>query len=224
LSGNSEILAIVLGWQGNTYTLCYRQPQRAIALFNDVLPFLNGDTSQLTRSAVYSNLSVAHAQDKDETNAKENEKKARDYGEQARMTMPQHPELEPYHQYNYFGQSELDQMEGIAYLYLSRKSQNSDYALIAYNAFDKATKQALDQGYLSGSLIKKADAARAMGVMDHFVDCLRDGLVSAVEINSKRRISEAHDVVRRIPDQWQKETAIQGLQKDISRALIVARR
>lgn len=139
--------------------------------------------------------------------------------------MPKHPELDPlYHCIN-FGQSELDQQEGKMYLHLAEKLPNSSYAQLAYDAFDKSTsKQAMNQGYFSGSLIKKADAARTLGDMDGFVKALTDGFHIAVGIDSIRRISEADDVMGGIPDAWQKETAVQELQKDISHALIVARR
>jgi transcriptional regulator with XRE-family HTH domain len=222
LSGSQDILAIAQGWQGNTYTFCYCQPQRAIPIFNNVLANFNREMSKLTRSALYSNLSIAHAQHKDEKKAKNHEKLARDYAELARTTMPEHPELEPYHQCNYFGPSELDQMEGMTFLHLSKILPQHGYAQMAYDAFDKATsKQALDEGYLSGSLIKKADAACALGVLDHFIECLRRGLVIASKIGSLRRLSETHDVLSHIPEKWLKEAAIKNLQQDLAQVKLV---
>jgi hypothetical protein len=102
---------------------------------------------------------------------------------------------------------------------------NSDYAQLAHDALEKSTNlQAMSRDSLVGFLVKKADAARAIGAMDHFVDCLKGGLATALEINSKRRVSEAHDVMSRIPEKWQRETSVQDLQKDISHAIVVARR
>jgi transcriptional regulator with XRE-family HTH domain len=218
LSGDRNLHILALDWHGSTYTVCYRRPQRAIAIFSEMLPCLNSDTSQLTQSAIYGNLSVAHAQNG-------NENQARDYMEMAHTAMPKYPELDPIYQCAQWNHQALNALVGKAYLHLAEHLPNSDYAQLAHDALEKSTNlQAVSRDSLVGFLVKKADAARAIGAMDHFVDCLRDGLVTALEINSKRRVSEAHDVMNRIPDDWQHETSVQNLQKDISQALIVARR
>jgi transcriptional regulator with XRE-family HTH domain len=219
ISGNARLYTTALHWQGNTYVYCYRQPKTAIPIFNNALTH-TGDDALLSRSGIYSLLSISYAQDNTQANY---ETKAREYAESAHMAMPTHPELDPFYQCIQFGQAELDQQEGKMYLHLAESSPNSDYAQRAYDAFEQSTsKQAMNQGYLSGSLIKKADAARALGDMDEFVEVLTKGFRIGVEIDSIRRLSEAHDVLRRMPGKWQKETAVQNLQKDISQAIIVA--
>src|SRR5436305_5816209 len=189
LSGNRDILTTALGWQGNTYTLCYRQPQRAIPILSDTLSGLNSDTSQLTRSAMYSNLSIAHAQVGDEA-------KARDYIEMAHVSMPTHPKLDPFYPCIRWNHSELEAREGKVYLYLAEHFPDSSYAEKAYEAFKQSTnKQAISKSILGATLIDKADAARAMGKMDHCVDGLREGLDIGVEIKHIRRIIEADEVM-----------------------------
>jgi hypothetical protein len=221
LSGNVRLYTTALHWQGNTYVYCYRQPQTAIPIFNNALTHI-GDDALLSRSGICSLLSIAYAQEKTQDNY---ETKAREYAELARMTMPKHPELDPFYHCINFGQSELDQQEGKMYLHLAEKLPNRSYAQLAYDAFDKSTsKQALNQGYRGGALIKKADAARALGDMREFVTCMEEGLHIAIEIDSKRRISEADDIMGYIPEKWQRETAVQELQKDISHAIVIARR
>ena len=223
LSGNRGILATALDWQGNTYTLCYRQPQTAIPILNDALSVLNNE-SPLVKSGIYSNLSIAHAQEGDETEALK-------YAGMAISVMPTHSELDPFYQCIQFGPSELDQLEGKTYLCLAGHFPNSCYAELAYYTFEKSTSNPMNQGYLSGSLIKKADAARAFGDMGECVTCLSDGFHTAVEADSIRRINEARDVISNMPQEWKQETAVQKLQKEIihaikerSQAIIIARR
>ena len=81
LSGNYMLLAVALDWQGNTYTNFYHQPQTAIHHLNDALSKLNSESSSLIRSAIYSDLSNAYAQEGDED-------EARKYVELAHMVMP----------------------------------------------------------------------------------------------------------------------------------------
>jgi transcriptional regulator with XRE-family HTH domain len=221
LSGERNLRATALSWQGNTFIYCYRQPQTAIPILTDALIGLDTDAS-LLKSAIYSDLSIAHAQD---TTQEKYEAKARDYAELAHLTIPSHPELDPLYQCINLGQSELDQAEGKMYLYLAAQFPTSDYARKAYDTFAaSADKKALNRGYSGALLIKKADAARALGELRDFVTCLSEGLLIAIETDNKNRISEAHDVLHRIPQQWHRETAIRTLQKEVTQAIIVARR
>jgi hypothetical protein len=222
LSGDRNLHAIAQYWLGNTFTYCYHQPQRAISLLNDTLSGLDSDTS-LIRCAIYSELSFAHAQDNNNTNFRHNEKLSQDYMEKARSTMPKYPELDPFYRSIDMGLSELDQIEGKVYLYLAEHFSDGGCAKRAYTTFERSSsKPALSQSYQSGLLTKKADAARALGDMDECVTCLTNGLRIGVEIGNLKRISEAHDVMHRMPEAWQRETTIQELQKDISHAIVVA--
>ena len=217
LSGNHTVLAVALDWQGSTYIYCYRDPQRAIALFDDALMHL-GSNDLLNRSSIYINLSVAYAQKGDEIQALK-------YANMARKAMPTHPELDPFYPWLGIGPSELDQFEGKMHLHLAEYFPKSDYAQLAYDVCKKSiSKQATDKDYPCGSLIKKADAARALGNMNGFVEDLTKGFRIGVEIDSIRRLNEALAVIGRIPEKWQKENSIQNLHKDISHALIVVRR
>src|SRR5437763_14485567 len=98
LSGNHTVLAVTLDWQGSTYVYCYRDPQRAIALFNDALTHL-GNNDLLNRSSICISLSVAYAQKGDEI-------QARKYAEMARKAMPTYPELDPFYPWLGVGPSE----------------------------------------------------------------------------------------------------------------------
>ena len=109
------------------------------------------------------------------------------------------------------------------YLHLAEHFPKSEYAQLAYDALVAYTgKQAIDRDSLSASLIKKADAARALGDMRGCITCLTDGFRIGVELDCLRRLIDASDVMERVP--WKQEKAVQELQKDISQALIVARR
>jgi hypothetical protein len=222
LSGDRYIHTVALEWQGGTYTSCYHQPQRAIPIFEQAFSGLDSD-AWLSKAHISISLAMAHAQDKDETKAKENETKARDYIEMARLAMPKHPELDAFFPHIGLGHSELDQFEGLVYLYLAERFPKSGYARQAYDAFDKSTsKQAKNHAYLSQALIRKADAARVLGDMKEFVKCWTKGFLIAVETNSMKRLSHAHDAMQHIPQAWQKESSIQSLQKDLSQVIVVA--
>ena len=223
-SEDSGILATALEWQGGTYVYCYHSPQKAIPTLEQALSCI-GDNALLSRSGIYIDLSIAHAQDKNENNARENEKKARDYAELARMTMPEYPELDPLYPCIQYGHSELNQLEGKMYLHLAERFPHSDYAKKACDAFEQSmSKQAMNKAYIGQALIHKADAASRLGDMRECVACLKDGFRIAVEIGNIKRLNQAYDVMGRIPPNWKRETAVQNLQKDLSQALIIARR
>jgi hypothetical protein len=185
---------------------------------NDALTHLGGGAS-VVRSLIYSNLSLAYAQDNTQD---DHETKAREYAELAHMTMPAHPELDPlYQSFLRWDHSVLDSLEGKAYLHLAGHFPDSDYAQKAYTVIDVPTSNPTHSGVRGGALIKKADAARALGDMREFVAFLEEGLSIS---GSKRRVSEAHAVMGRIPEIWQRETSVQKLQEELSHAIVVARR
>jgi hypothetical protein len=146
------------------------------------------------------------------------------YAEMAVSAMPTCPESDHLYQCIQFGQSELDQLVGITYTYLAGHFPDSDYAQLAYNIFEQSMhKQAMNQGYLGGSLIRRADAARALGDMYGFVEDMTEGFHIGDEIESLRLLILANNVMGEIPPEWKQEKSVQNLQKAITHA-IVARR
>jgi hypothetical protein len=225
VSGNPFALATALDWHGSTFTYCYRQPLRAIALFNEALKVLGGD-ALLNRSSLYSGLSIAYAQIKDKTNAKENERLALHYAKLARDTMPTYPELDPFYQYIRMGTAELDQFLGRAYLFLAELFPRSNYGKLAYKLFsDSLEKQAMAVGYRGQALIRKADAAIAQNEMKEFEESLRSGFDIAARNSHQGHLNMIREVLSRLPSSWQGETSIQTLQEDISQVpVVIARR
>ena len=210
LSGNTRLQATAMTWQGDTFTYCYRQPQRAIPIFTNALQIVEND-ARLNRSHLLIDLSIAHAQrgNKDETV---------EFARQAQILMPEHPELDPFYQIlDMGGQSELDQFEGKAYLFLSE--QFAEYAELAYNSFGKSIdNQASHQGYRCQAHIYKADATIILDSLPKFVEHFTEGLGIAVDLDSKGNLTKAHDVLSRIPERWQNETPILKLKKDLALA------
>jgi tetratricopeptide (TPR) repeat protein len=205
-SRDDNLHAMALGWHGDTYKHCYRQPETAIAIFNDALKC--GDTiSSLNKSDIYMGLASAYAQGK-------NAKLARKYAEFAQMTMPDSPEQDPFYRCISMGQSELDQREGRIYLNLEEYFPKKGYAQKAYDAFLKSTsKQAMSVGDRGMALIYAADAARAIGKLDEYLKCLGEGLTIAIQINSKKRKDEARKVLNKVPDKWKHEQRYKKLVK-----------
>ncbi len=217
LSSNRDMLVSALFWQGGTYIYCYRQPETAIPILNNALAHLGSD-ALLSRSAICTDLSIAYAQQGDEIGAMK-------HAEMARNAMSQASELDPLRQCIMRGPAELDQLVGKVCLYLAEYFPDSDYAQLAYNAFDESmSKQAMNQALLGQTYIRKADAARALGYMDECVTCLTEGFHIGDEIKSLKRLMEASDVISNMSDAWKKETSVQDLQKDITHVIIVVRR
>jgi DNA-binding XRE family transcriptional regulator len=215
LSGNQDFVIAALGWQGNTYTGCYHQPQTAIRVLSDALIGLNSDVSPVNRSTTYIELAVAYAQDDNETEAEK-------YVALARMAMPTHPELDPFFRWIRIGQPELDEKEGRIHLCLAGQTYSRNHAQLAFDAFEKSiSKQTRSQGNRGRALTRKAEAACALGDMRTFVESLEQGLHIAIQIDSKQQISQASDVISRVPPEWQRETSVQKLQGELNRALVV---
>jgi DNA-binding XRE family transcriptional regulator len=215
LSGSPSLLAASQFWQGDTYTYCLNQPKDAIALFESALEGLSSE-AQLSKSAIYIDLAIAHAQDQDGSQVRANAKKARDYVDLARKTMPKNPELDALYHTVSLGHSELNQHEGRVNLYLAQKSCSRKLAQKAYNLFNTSlNEQAHSLGFRCQALIRKADASISMDEMGEFETSLRSALDI---IKSRKRFSEIDDVVSRIPEKWRNETLVQRLHSDINKA------
>ena len=212
LSGSNAILALALDWQGNTYTICCHQPQNAIPILHDALSYLDDPLSS-TRSGIYSNLSIAYAQEGDEG-------ESRKYAELAHMVMPEYPELDPFHRCVRWNHSALNDLIGVAHLALAGHFPDSDYAQLAYNAFDEAVnRETISKSTLGGTLTRRADAACALGDMKGCVEDLTEGLCIAVKFDSLNHITKAANVISRVPPEWKQETSVQKLQKEITHAI-----
>jgi transcriptional regulator with XRE-family HTH domain/tetratricopeptide (TPR) repeat protein len=234
LSGNRGLLALALDWQANTYTVCCREPQTAIPILNNALSSLDNEMLRagkdiqqrersreyppsLVRSAIYSDLSIAYAQEGDEIEAMK-------YVELAYSAMPDYPELDPIYRCAQWNHQALNVLVGNASLHLAEKLHNDEYAQQANKAYEQAAiLQTANPSVKCMMFIRQADAARLLDEMNHFIRCLTEGLEIGVKSNSIRSITEASDVMGHIPSKWQRETAIQKLQKEITHA-IAARR
>jgi transcriptional regulator with XRE-family HTH domain len=211
INGSPSLLSAAQFWYGDTYTYCLNQPQEAIAIFNDALVGLSSE-AQLSRSAIYIDLAIAHAQDQNESRTKANAKKARDYVDLARATMPSNPELDALSPL-LIDHSWLDQLEGKVNLYLAQRSRNRKSAQKAFDLFDNSiAKQPNSVGLQAQALTRRADAAILLGDMQGFETSLRSALAI---IKSQHRFNDVNDVLSRLPRKWQRETAIQTLRKDI---------
>jgi hypothetical protein len=166
----------------------------------------NVDENERLNGRIYSDLAIAHAQDKDPKNAKVNEKNARDYMVMARDAIQ--------------SDALLDDHEGMAYLYLAENHSNRSYALLSRDLFEKSIRATTSKGYLVQVLIRKANVARLLGDMKECVTCLTKGyeLTSTAD-----KLTQINDVLHRIPESWQREMAITDLRGEVSRALEMAR-
>jgi len=217
LSGNWDIVTIAHNWQGNTYTYCYYRPKKAIRIFNNALSDLNREEriqeiSPLSRSDLYIQLAIAHAQDG-------NEAEALKYIALARMAMPDNPQLDPFYRCIRTGSAELDEFEGRTRLFLAKHLPKSNHAETAHEIFKKSIDKHPRRGNLGKALTRRADAARAMGDMEGCVKDLTDGLIIAVEIKSLKQMSEVDDVLGRVLPEWKQEKSVQKLQKEVAHAI-----
>ena len=218
LSDNRALLAMAMAWQGMHYVKFIHQPGRAIPIFSTALSILGNDSS-LVESTLCIDLSLAYSQDDTQ---EDYETKARDHIERAYIAMPLHPEFDPLYQFARMGVSELEQAHGKVLLNLAKHLPNSNYALLAHDAFNNAmSKESMHVRYRIQVLTRRADSLRVLGQMDGMVTSLEQGLALP---NSKQTLSDIGDVLNNIPPKWKNETPVKKLQKDLTQALITARR
>lgn len=204
MSGNKLIHAVALAYLGYHYWAYVPDSGKAISAFNDGLKCI-GSSESLQRSVFFVGLAGAYAQMGDE-------KQARDYVEQAREAMPKHPEQDPYYTLIDIGPQELCQYEGRVFLALDEHYSDQGHARTAYNAFVQGSDlQAISDRTQSETLIQRADAARGIGELHHFLECLEQGIRIAFQIGSKKRINEAVTVLHKAPEAWHKEQKYQDL-------------
>ena len=206
MSGNRRLLAIALNNQGNTYTHHLPDTKRAISLYEEGISILDRN-ALLNRARLSMGLASAYALDGDGNRVIELTK-------QARAIMPKRPELDPFYQLVDFGLSDLDRVEGRAYLYLAGQISNKDYADKAYKAFlQGASKRATSNRSWSQTLIHLADASLFLDDFHKFVECLEQGIGIANEIDSQIRKHEASIVLGKAPEKWRSERKYQGIVK-----------
>ena len=216
ITGDPHIRITAMLYQAYTYVfMSPPRPSKAIPIFLEALRLVDSQAC-LLQSDAYSGLANAYAQDNDQDAALE-------ALSQAEALMPKYPEQDQSFLYADHGWPEFYLWKSRAYLNLTGFS--TDYFQQAYDVFmlpDNSSGATTRSASMIAIL--QADAARGLGHMDHFIELLERGMFLAIEIDSQQRINEAHDVMGRIPTKWQKETAIQNLQKELSHAIVVARR
>jgi transcriptional regulator with XRE-family HTH domain len=205
MSGDADIHALALGWHGDTYKHCLFQPKTAQAVLKDALKC--GDISPLNKAAIFSDLALAYALDR-------NQKKARDYLELAQMTMPTYPELDPLYQCIGTGQAEIDQQKGRVYLILAGYFPKERYAQDAYDtSLESLSKPSLSLRHRLTILLQMANAARGIGKFDDFIKALKEGIPIAFQIDSKKSKDAALKTLGNAPDAWKREQRYENLGK-----------
>ena len=208
LSGNDNLYILALGGHGITYTDCYQQPGQAIAILQKATPLFDS-TSPLNQTDISTGLAIACALDKDETNA-------RNYIEQARVAMPENPQLDPLYRIIELEHSELAQREGQIYLILAKKfrSQKAEYGKLAYDALVSAMNQLPPSMRYQGKvLINKADAARLIGNIDDHFNSLQEGANIAFQVGSEKQKTKALYVLNNTPRSWRTDARYIELRK-----------
>jgi transcriptional regulator with XRE-family HTH domain len=193
-----------------------RRLEKAVKLFTEALRLIGGETS-LLHADIHVSLAVTHALDGNST-------ETLSALDQAETILATNPQRTPSFLYGEHGLPEFAVEKGKAYLCLASHCSDNNYYQWAYDVFSSPDNVQVSTRRACENTILQADAARGLGDMGHFVELLERGLQYAIQLNSQKRISEAHDVINRIPTSWQKETPAQKLQGEISRTLVVARR
>lgn len=215
LADNPTILAITQSWQANTYNGFFHQPQRAVPILLKALS--NTNDSELLRSSIYSDLSMSYAQWSTE---KGFESEALKYSALAYNTFPTLPTLDPYYSQIAMSESELRHFDGWMHLHLSKSIPNSKHAQIAYDTFNEASsKKTMNLHYSCNLLIKNADVASSLGYKDECINYSTQAFTIATDVSSIKKLNDLNTVVRNVPKEWKKETAIQDLQQEINKTL-----
>jgi len=213
LSSDPTLVALANFWYGDTYVYCYHKPEQAIPLLNAAMQNTNKGTSPLVRSQVAINLAIANGQAGDEKGVLENIQIAYD-------SIPTTPEQDPYWNYTRIGRTEIQQMEGKAYIELARNMPS--YGQTAYDKMSTSLQSVPStKGYHIQALTRKAEASKVVGDLKTLVVALYESLGMATNYN---RLAQIHEVAFNVPDQWIKEQSVQKLQKDVSHALMIVQR
>ncbi len=214
LSGDSRMLAAALMYLGYTYSYCCRPllPEKALPLFLEALSVL-GDEDSLLRSDICMGLADAYAQCKEEAQALH-------YMELAQNHFPTHPEQDPSFLYADCGLDTLYQWEGRMCLDLAVHYPESGYQQQAWDALVKSTAvPAITERAANETMIYRADAARLLGDLHHYSDCLLEGAQLAMTLGSQKRYDEALEVFQRTPERWWREQKVLMLARDVFRQL-----
>jgi len=199
MAGDGRIHAKTLYWQADTYTSCYRQPQKAIPLFKEALSCLES-TASYVKSQIFIGLAIAYAQAGEEGEALK-------MMQLARVAMPAQALRErdecP---------AELDQFEGKVYLYLAERFPDGGYAKRAIDAFERCIgKETVSEGDQGQAALGRALAACALGNFDCYIESLEAGTRIAQTIGSKRWQYEAWMAFVKAPEAWRKEQKYRDL-------------
>lgn len=218
ISEDSKLQAAALMYLGYTFSFCYsrRKPEKAIPVFLQGLNLL-GDEASLLKSDILMGLAEAYAQCKDEQQALR-------YISLAQTHFPAYPEHDPSYIYADCDLNVLYQWEGKTYLELAEHYSDRGYQQKAGSALMQSIGvQSISERSMNETVVYQADAARILGELDVFVDCLRDAAQMAVELGSRKRFNQAFMVYQRTPEKWFNEPQIQSLAKDVFRQLPTGR-
>ena len=105
-------------------------------------------------------------------------------------------------------------LKGRVYLRLASHLPGNHYFQQAYDILASANSQDASRNSSAIALLQ-ADAARGLNDQEHFASLLTQGVQLALQIGSKRRLSEAHAVFSSIPQAWQKEQRIITLGREL---------
>ena len=132
--------------------------------------------------------------------------------ERSKIAMPANPKVDPSYNYADCVLSDCYLWEGKMYIDLNTHFPGKGYAQKAYDALSFSDSLgAPSDRTTSETSIYRADAARGIGDMDHCFNCLRDGLLIALEIGSKKRQEEAKCVLQKVPVKWHTEQRYEDL-------------
>jgi hypothetical protein len=128
--------------------------------------------------------------------------------------MPDNPEADPLYRLIELGDAEFGMREGKTYLILARRfPTQKEYAQRAHGIFAESTsKQFLDGVNDGGMLIIRADAARALGDMHDYLNCLEEGLPRARQTGNQRQITKVIAVLQKAPRKWRNEKQYKDLE------------
>lgn len=214
ISDDCRLLAASLMYLGYTYSYCCRplRPEKALPVFLEALAVL-GDEDSLLRSDICMGLADAYAQCKGETQALH-------YMELAQNHFPAYPEQDPSFFYADCGLDTLYQWEGRMCLDLAEHYPDNRYQQRAWDALLKSTTvPALTERAANETIIYRADAARLLGDLPVYCDCLLEGTQLATALGSQKRYDEALEVFQRTPERWWREQRVLLLARDVFRQL-----
>lgn len=201
-----------LAWMYLGYTYSFCPPLRlamALEALQKGMALLEGQTTSLIYSDICLGLADVHAQ-------LNHEKQALSYLQKAHTHFPINWEHDEYALYAECGLNTLYQWSGKTYLNLAQTHPSQGYQRHAWDAIDQSMSiTPISDRSMTETIIYRADLARLLRDLDLYRTNIEQGAHMALEVGSRKRLSEVYHIFQQTPTAWLKDPQLQTIATDV---------